>query len=91
MTHQWQHSRRPATDEELGYRRPIGVEYGAVCFVSTCSHCGTTRSKFIGRSGAHFPAVYRYPDGYQRHGDDERLTGDEWRRVWVIETLGDDA
>lgn len=90
LGHEWHHlnNGHPATDEQLGFRRPIGVEHGSVAFISTCP-CGTTRTKWLGRRGTHYPAIYRYPDGYQRRGEDERLSPTEWREAWVVKALDD--
>jgi hypothetical protein len=72
LGHAWQH---------LG---PSGeIEFGSIGFVSTCSHCGTTRTKWIPRSGGTVKARYRYPKGYATHGDD-RLSPVQWRRVLIV-------
>lgn len=90
LGHAWQHLGRPASDTELGFRRPIGVESGSIAFISTCAQCGTKRTKWIGRFGALFPPIYRYPDGYEHHASEgeERVSQLDWRRAWVVNALG---
>jgi hypothetical protein len=87
LCHEWHHQRRPLTDEETGFRRPMGVEYNALGYLSTCAVCGTTRTKWLGRSGSLGVTVYRYPEGYQRRGEDERVSPTEWRQAWVLRSL----
>jgi len=88
MGHEWHHNGKPLDEAALGHRVPMGVDRSAVAFGSTCAVCGTTRTKWIGRSGSIGVTTYRYPDGYSRHGDDERLTATEWRATWIIRALG---
>jgi len=69
----------------------MGVDYNALAFVSSCRVCGATRTKWIGRSGSIGSNGYRYAEGYQRHGAEERLSATEWRRAWIVATLGASA
>jgi hypothetical protein len=89
LGHMWAHIGRPLTTEELGFKEPLGIEWGSVAFRSTCGHCGTTRTKWIGRSGTLYPARYTYPDGYERRGEEERMTQGDWRKAWVVNVLGE--
>lgn len=85
LGHTWQHvGFAQPTD-----RVPIG-QYNAVGYVSRCSHCGTTRTKWMSRYGNRGTVTYRYEDGYERRGE-ERLSLQEWRRTWLVGVLGDDA
>ena len=88
LGHSWVHRDRALSDEEDGFRRPIGVEYGSVGLVSECSNCSTVRTKWISRSGAMWPAIYRYPQGYQTHGDDT-MQPVEWRSAFVVTVFGE--
>ena len=89
MGHEWHHEKKPLSTEDLGYREPLGVEYGSVAFRSTCNECTTVRIKWMGRRGTLYPPQYHYPDGYQRRGEDERMTLSEWRQAWVVNVLGE--
>jgi hypothetical protein len=86
LGHAWQHHGM-ANEQETGFRRPYYIEGNSLAFVSSCANCGTTRTKYIGRSGTLFPAIYRYPDGYQRKGEEERMSNLEWRRAWVVNAI----
>lgn len=68
---------------------PVGAGWQARGFVSTCSHCGTTRTKWISRYGNTTDTRYDYPAGYQRTGE-QKLSPAEWRRTWRVSLLGDD-
>jgi hypothetical protein len=60
-----------------------------VGFRSICSWCSTERIKWVTRSGVLDKSPeYRYPDGYQTHGDD-RQSLSEWRQEFIITTLDD--
>lgn len=87
LGHAWRHQGRPATDNDLGFKRPVGIGAGSAAFVSTCANCGTTRTKWIGRNGALFPAVYRYPDGYERRGEEEHMSHLDWRKAYIVRAL----
>jgi hypothetical protein len=89
MGHEWSHSGKPLDEAAVGHRVPLGVERTAVAFASSCRVCNTSRVKWIGRSGSLGVTVYRYPDGYSRHGDDERLSATEWRAAWIVRAMGD--
>jgi hypothetical protein len=80
LGHEWKHMGRAA---EAG-------RWNAVGYISNCAHCGTVRTKWVGRSGALFPTTYRYPDGYSRTGD-QRLSTQAWRREWVVTVMAEAA
>jgi hypothetical protein len=87
LGHEWQHIGRVSDDvDERG--RSFAARGGMVGFRSVCRHCGTERVKWVTRSGVLAPTTYRYPEKYQRRGD-ERLTQQEWRRTWVVTLIGE--
>lgn len=89
LGHEWKHRPEPLADEEMGFRGPpVGVDggMGTRAYLSTCQGCGATRTKWIGRSGTTANR-YRYPEGYQRRGEDERMSASEWRQAWVLHDL----
>lgn len=88
LGHEWSHASKPLDD---GRRPPMGVDYNAIPFSSSCRQCGASRTKWIGRSGSSTQAAYRYAEGYQRRGPEERLSATEWRRAWIVTALGERA
>jgi hypothetical protein len=81
-------ARRFAICRSLGHswkhqpRREVAWD-GTPVIVSICTDCATERRRDIPRSGAYVPPRYKYPDGYQRKGDD-KLTTVQWRRVLIV-------
>lgn len=71
LGHEWRHGPR-----EINWD-------GVPIFVSACADCATERRVYIPSSGANVRRVYKYPDGYQRRGED-RLTTTQWRRVLIV-------
>lgn len=87
MGHTWRHRPPIGIDDDTKHRRPFGLSTGMVGFPSNCSTCGTTRLRWITRSGL-VEVRYEHPDGYSRHGDD-RLSPSEWRRSYVGHVFAD--
>ena len=85
LGHTWQHVGAADPTE----RKPLG-QYNSIAYVSRCSHCGTTRTKWMSRYGNRGAVVYRYPEQYERRGE-ERLSLQAWRRTWIVGTFGDQA
>jgi hypothetical protein len=88
LGHEWKHAGRVSDDDPDGSRllgRPS--TFGMIGFRSICSWCGAERIKWVTRSG-HLDksCEYRYPDGYQTHGDD-RQSLSEWRQEFIVHSL----
>lgn len=82
MGHEWHHSGPIGVDDTSDtFRRPFGASTGMVGLPSACEMCGTSRMRWVTRSG-EVVTRYEYPEGYSRHGDD-RLTVREWRSTYV--------
>lgn len=77
LGHEWTHGNRSIGDSSSG----------VYAFVSTCEFCGSTRTKYISRSGALGDSRYEYPKTYSQHGD-ERMSTLEWRRSFVVTVFG---
>lgn len=88
LGHAWQHRGNPYDESSDGFWRslPDTLEHGSVGLVSICAHCGTTRTKFLTRSGIIGLTRYRYPDGYQTHG--EHVSPLDWRKAFVVQRFG---
>lgn len=81
LGHEWRKSKPIGSDDAGGHRRPFGFYTGSIGIPSTCANCGTSKVRWITRSGES-QTRYEYPDGYSRHGDD-RLSAQEWRHNYV--------
>lgn len=77
LGHSWRHN-----------AQPVGGEDGVIGFTSSCSFCGTQRTKWISRRGVLGPLRYEHPANYARHGD-SRLTTLEWRTTFIVTVFGD--
>jgi hypothetical protein len=71
LGHEWRHAGREASP------------YSVPVFLSICDECRTERRVSIPTTGANVQRRYRYPDGYQRKGED-RLSSVQWRRVLIV-------
>jgi len=71
LGHEWRHAGREQT---------VG---GVPCFLSICDECTTERRVWIPTTGANVQRRYKYPDGYQRKGED-KLSSVQWRRVLIV-------
>jgi hypothetical protein len=89
MGHEWKHQGRITDETDPGHQPPVGMQYGSAGFRSVCTECGTERVRWISRSGLLGPMRYNHPDGYSRTGD-AKLTGQEWRKTWLVKLLGED-
>lgn len=90
LGHQWHHAGRVSDSDSDGTRLLNRPSYfGMIGFRSVCSGCGTERIKWVTRSGVLDKSPeYRYPDGYQTHGDD-RQSLSEWRQEFIVYSLDD--
>lgn len=59
-------------------------------FNSSCSNCGTERTKWFTRSGRSAGTEYRYADDYAQRGDD-KLDRDDWGKLFIRSVLGSAA
>lgn len=77
LGHEWHHVGRADVSDQTSRT------YGAIGYVSSCSHCGMRRVRWFTRSGliAASP-TYTPPEGYARHGD-EVLSLQQWRSRWI--------
>jgi len=78
LGHEWRHKGKVQDTTKA----PLGIEFGTIGLVSQCADCTTTRIKWITRSG-EVHSRYDYPEGYQRRGEDERRSPQEWRQEFV--------
>lgn len=76
LGHEWRKGKPIGSDD--------GVNWGSIGIPSECSNCGTSKVRWITRSGES-KTRYEYPDGYSRHGE-EVLSVREWRHEY-IETI----
>jgi hypothetical protein len=81
LGHEWRKMKPVGVDDASEHRRPYGFTTGSVGIPSSCANCGTTKVRWMTRSGES-QTRYDYPEGYSRHGD-ERLTAQEWRHQYV--------
>lgn len=81
LGHEWHKGKPLGIDDQHNQRRPYAFTTGSVGIPSNCPNCGTTKVRWITRSGES-QTRYEYPDGYSRHGDDV-LTPKEWRHTYV--------
>lgn len=78
LGHGWRHSGKTVGDPSTG----------SVGFVSRCPECGTSRTKWITRSGVLGAMSYDHPKNYSRSGDN-RLSTREWRATFLVTVFGD--
>lgn len=71
--HQWHHH-RPKVEGRL------------ILFMSTCSNCGTTRTKTFNDMGERLRTKYAYRDGYLIKTKRQPA---EWRDRFIANTLGE--
>jgi hypothetical protein len=82
LGHEWRKGKPVGVDDQLdNLKRPYAFSTGSIGIPSYCGNCGTTKVRWITRSGES-QTRYDYPDGYSRHGDDV-MTAQQWRHSYV--------